>query len=320
MNTIDQLVNSVINGDYLSKSDDFSFIHTTPIYDLCSAADRIRKYYCSDHADLCTIINGRSGRCSENCKFCAQSSHYHTNTKNYSFLSQEEILADAKHLDTLGIHRYSIVTAGRTLEGEDLTHALDTYSALAKNTNFSLCASHGFLTKYAFEKLKASGVTRYHANIETSRRYFPQICTSHTYEDKLSCIQLAKEAGLEVCSGGILGLGETMQDRIDMAFDLRELQVDSIPLNILTPIPGTPLEQFKPISEEEFLRSIAMFRFVYPTVTIRLAAGRSNLTNYGELAFLSGANGTITGDMLTTSGSNIESDKNLLQKLNYSLL
>ena len=175
-----------------------------------------------------------------------------------------------------------------------------------------LCASHGLLTKEQFEILRKVGVTRCHANIETSRRYFPSICTTHTFEDKLACIRAAKEAGLEVCSGGIVGMGETWEDRLDMALTLAELEVDSIPLNALMPIPGTPFENLKQLTEEELLRVIAMFRFINPSTSIRLAAGRKLMKENGKKAFFSGANATITGDMLTTSGNNTKQDKQML--------
>ena len=191
------------------------------------------------------------------------------------------------------------------------------YKYLRKNTELSLCGSHGLLDLEDFTKLKEAGVTRYHNNLETSRRYFLEICTTHSYEEKIQAIQNAKKAGLEVCSGGIIGMGETREDRVDLAIELRKLEVCSVPLNILNPIPGTPLEKLEPISEEEIRKTAAIFRFLLPNVWIRTAGGRIQLQDGGANLFAGGINGAITGDMLTTSGSMIEQDKQRIQELGY---
>lgn len=315
---LSELTNSIINGRRLTPSDDLTLLLDSPIQELSREADRIRQSLCGNRGELCTIINGRCGKCSENCKFCAQSAHYPTETESYPFLSEDEILEDCQKLEARGVHRYSIVTAGRNL-GNDLEHACGIYQSLHKNSRLRLCASHGLLTEDQMHRLKQAGVTRYHANIETSRRNFPNICTTHTYDDKIACIKAAQNAGLEVCSGGILGLGETMQDRIDMAFDLAALHVNSIPLNVLVAIPGTPFEHLTPLTEDEILRTVAIFRFIYPEADIRLAGGRMLLTNYGEAALRGGANATITGDMLTTSGNGIAEDIQLFESLGYDI-
>ena len=215
--------------------------------------------------------------------------------------------------------RFAIVTAGRRLDGEDFERALDAYRVLSRESGLGLCASFGLLTPPQFARLREAGVTRYHANIETSRRYFPHICTTHTFEDKLRCIRDAQAAGLEVCSGGIIGMGETMDDRIDMALDLMELEIKSIPINSLIPIKGTALEGLPQLTEEEILRTVALFRFINPEADIRLAAGRSLIKNDGERAFVGGASATITGKMLTTSGSTIKSDMEMFRRLGRTL-
>jgi len=315
---LNQLTDSIISGRRLTPDDDLMPLLTAPIEELSREADRLRRALLSDHGELCTIVNGRSGKCPENCKFCAQSAHHHTEAETYGFLSDQELLEDCRSLEIRGVHRYSIVTAGRNL-GADLDKAVGAYRCLHEHTHMLLCASHGLLTEEELRRLKEAGVTRYHANLETSRRNFPNICTTHTYDDKIACIQAARRAGLEVCSGGILGLGETMQDRIDMAFDLAALKVNSIPLNVLVAIPGTPFADLPPLSEEEILRSVAIFRFICPDITIRLAGGRMLMKNYGENALKGGANATITGDMLTTSGNGITEDKELFTKLGYDI-
>lgn len=315
---LNQLTDSIIAGRRLTPDDNLTPLLTAPIEELSREADRLRRALLSDRGELCTIVNGRCGKCPENCKFCAQSAHHHTEVETYGFLSDQELLEDCRNLEMRGVHRYSIVTAGRNL-GSDLDRAVNAYRHLHENTDILLCASHGLLTEEELRRLKEAGVSRYHANLETSRRNFPNICTTHTYDDKIACIRAAKRAGLEVCSGGILGLGETMQDRIDMAFDLAELKVNSIPLNVLVAIPGTPFAELPVLSEEEILRSVAIFRFICPDITIRLAGGRMLMKNYGENALKGGANATITGDMLTTSGNGIAEDKELFTKLGYDI-
>lgn len=314
-----QLADEIIAGRRLGREDDLSLLLSAEIDDLCTGANTIRNILCGNKADLCTIINGRSGSCSENCKFCAQSSHYNTNIEEYPFLDIEEIMADARRNEAAGIHRYSIVTAGRSMKGKDFEKALAAYRHLHENSNMKLCASHGFQTTDDFQKLKDAGVVRYHCNLETSRRYFPSICTSHTYEQKIENIRRAQKVGLEVCSGGIIGMGESWDDRIDMAISLSELGIESIPLNILRPIPGTPFEHLDPVSAEDVLRTIAIFRYINPTAWVRIAAGRGQFPDGGSKLFLSGANSAITGDMLTTTGTNIISDVEMFKELGYKL-
>ena len=289
-----------------------------PLPELCACADRLRAHFCGSRANLCSILNGRSGRCSEDCRFCAQSGHHCTGIEEYAFVDTEVIRAACRHNEEQGVDRFAVVTAGRRLDGEDFERALDAYRVLSRESGLGLCASFGLLTPPQFERLREAGVTRYHANIETSRRYFPHICTTHTFEDKLRCIRDAQAAGLEVCSGGIIGMGETWEDRVDMAFTLSTLGVRSVPINALIPIPGTPLEGNAPITAPDILRTAAIFRFILPQADIRLAAGRNLLPGCGEQAFRSGANAAITGDMLTTSGNRIREDIAMLRRLGFT--
>lgn len=310
-----KLADDIINGKRLKREDDLSFFINCDLDALLEGADKIREYFCGDKVDLCTIINGRSGRCGEDCKYCAQSAHNHTNCEVYDFLPKEKILAEALANEKEGVDRFAIVTAGRSLSGEDFEKAIDAYETMHRECKLDLCASLGFLTKEQFHRLHEAGVTSYHDNIETSRRNFPNICTTHTYDEKITTIKMAQEEGFCVCSGGIIGMGETWEDRLDMAVSLAELGIMSIPINTLMPIPGTPLENLKQLSEEDILRTIAFFRYINPEANVRLAAGRALVTNDGEAAFSGGASATITGNMLTTSGSTIESDKKLLRGL-----
>lgn len=307
-----KLADDIINGKRLTRKDNLSFFIDCELDALLEGADKIREYFCGDKVDLCTIINGRSGRCGEDCKYCAQSAHNHTNCEVYDFLPKEKILAEALANEKEGVDRFAIVTAGRSLSGEDFEKAIDAYETMHKECKLDLCASLGFLTKEQFHRLHEAGVTSYHDNIETSRRNFPNICTTHTYDEKIATIKAAQEEGFCVCSGGIIGMGETWEDRLDMAVSLAELGIMSIPINALMPIPGTPLENLEQLSENDILRTIAFFRYINPEANVRLAAGRALITNDGEAAFSGGASATITGNMLTTSGSTIESDKKLL--------
>lgn len=316
---IQQLAKEIIAGRRLTRYDDLSFFENVDLEELVQGANAIRKSLCGNHVDLCTIVNGKGGRCSENCKFCAQSAHNHTGCEEHGILEPEVVLEDCKKRELAGVHAYSIVTAGRSVEGSELDILIHTYELLHKECNVRLCASHGLISKDAFIRLKEAGVEMYHANIETSNRNFPNICTTHTYEDKIREIQLAKDAGLKVCSGGIIGMGETWQDRVDMAVSLAELNITSIPINALIPVKGTPLGDVKPLTEDEIIRTVAMFRFLNPKSYIRMAAGRNYFKDGGKRLFLSGVNATITGDMLTTVGNNTRQDKEMLIRMGFDL-
>lgn len=316
---IQQLAKEIIAGRRLTRDEDLSFFEEADLEQLAAGANAIREALCNNHVDLCTIINGRGGRCSENCKFCAQSAHNQTGCEEHGMLEPEVVLEDCKKREAAGVHAYSIVTAGRTVEGEELDTLVDTYALLHKECNIRLCASHGLISKDAFTRLKAAGVEMYHANIETSKRNFPNICTTHTYEDKIREIQLAKVAGMTVCSGGIIGMGETWQDRLDMAVSLAELEIESIPINALIPVKGTPLGDLPPLTEDEIIRTVAMFRYINPTAYIRMAAGRNYFKDGGRRLFQSGVNATITGDMLTTVGNNTKQDIEMLNDMGFDL-
>ena len=316
---IEQIVESIIGGHFLHRGNNIDFLIHGDLDELSQGGHKIAEHYLGNKFNLCSIVNGRSGRCSEDCKYCAQSAHYETGVEEYPFLSLEEIKRSCRENAEAGVHRFSVVTAGRAIAGRELEQALKTYRYLHEHYDIELCASHGLLPQEDFAKLKRAGVSRYHANIETSRRYFHNICSTHTFEDKVACITRAREAGMEVCSGGIIGMGETMEDRVDMAFDFLELGVDSIPINVLSPIKGTPFENLPPISEDEILRSLLVFRYINPKAEVRFAAGRIRLKDSGRPAFQAGIHAAITGNMLTTSGNNIEQDKEMLTNMGFIL-
>ncbi len=312
-----KLKNMVLNGQDISYHDAIHLVESD-LMDLREAANEIRKFYLKDSFDICSIINAKSGSCSEDCKFCAQSSHFNSSEDIYEFLEHKQIEDMAKHNAKKGVLRFSLVTSGKRLEQKDLNKAIKSYKKLKDNVNIRLCASHGLLKEEDFKRLKEAGVSRYHNNLETSRSYFKNICTTHTYDDKIRAIKAAQKVGLEVCSGGILGLGESMADRLEMLFELRNLGIKSVPLNVLNPISGTPLENIPVLTEKEVERVIAIARFILPRATIRMAGGRGQLLDKGKTVFLGGANGAITGDMLTTLGIQIDSDMKLITSLGFT--
>lgn len=315
---ITTLQKKVINGGTLSREEAI-LLSSAQLEPLCEAADQIRRHFCGNAFDMCSIINGKSGKCPEDCKYCAQSSHYSADTAVYPLLSTDEILREAKANAADGILRFSIVTSGKRLSDQEVEQVCDSFRKIRETCGISLCASMGLLSQKQFKMLKSAGVVRYHNNLETSRRFFPHICTTHTYEDKIQAIRDARESGLTVCSGGIIGLGETMEDRIDMALTLRDLQIRSVPINVLNPIPGTPLEHNAPLPEDEVCRTAAIFRFLLPDSILRLAGGRGLMEDQGRRVFRSGANGAITQNMLTTGGIAVREDRQLAEELGFEI-
>lgn len=316
MSVIDELKEKIKIGGEISREEAL-MLYEEPLEKLCEAADDIRQHFCGDGFDICTIINGKSGRCSENCRFCAQSAYYSTDVKEYPLLDTEEIVRQAKYNADRGVLRYSIVTSGRALKDSEVDQMCAAIRRMKKEVDIEVCVSFGLLLEEQFQKIRAAGASRVHNNLETSRRNFPNICTTHTFEDKVAAIKAAKAAGLSVCSGGIMGLGETKEDRVDMAFSLRELGIKSVPLNMLNPIPGTPYENNERLNEDDMRRIAAVYRFILPDASIRLAGGRGLMEDKGEGCFQSGANAVISGDMLTTSGYTIESDMEMIRRLGY---
>lgn len=312
------LGNEVLAGKRISLREAL-WLYQQPLEGLCEKADEIRKSFCSNRFDMCTIINGKSGRCSENCRFCAQSAHNHTGAAEYPLLGTEEIVEQARVNDRQGVLRYSIVTSGKRLSDQEVDQMCEAVKEIRAETNIAVCISFGLLNEKQYKKLKEAGATRAHNNLETSRRNFPNICTTHTFEDKINAIRAAQAAGLFVCSGGIMGLGETVEDRIDMALTLRELGIKSVPVNMLNPIPGTPFGENKKLTSEDMRRIVAVYRFILPDADIRLAGGRGLMPDKGRGCFCSGANAAISGDMLTTAGITVETDFKLLKELGYEV-
>lgn len=317
MNFTQKMKEKVLSGELLGREEAIT-LSKEPLEELTQAAEEIREAMCGNGFDICTIINGKCGRCSEDCKYCAQSAHYHTAcTESYPLLSAEKLLEGARYNAERGVLRYSIVTSGRKLSDKEVDQVCESIRAIKRETSIEVCVSFGLLDEEQFRKIKEAGASRAHCNLETSANYFPNVCTTHTYEEKIETLKAARRAGLSICSGGILGLGETMEDRIDMVLTARELGVKSVPVNLLNPIPGTPYEKNQPLTNEEACRCVALFRFLIPDASIRLAGGRGLVGDKGEACFQSGANAAISGDMLTTAGITVETDMELIKKLGY---
>ncbi len=317
-NLLAHLYDDLVNGKTIGRETALHLAHASDPGALCALADKVRRFFMGNHFHLCSIINGRSGNCSEDCRFCAQSARHHTGIDSYPLIAEEKAVTQALDNDRHGVHRLSLVTSGRRVEAAQLEEIGSLYGAIAEKTTLHLCASMGLLDKEGLRKLKSMGVSRYHCNLETSASYFSKVCTTHTHNDKVQTLQQAQEAGLSICSGGIIGMGESMQDRIDLAFELLELGVKSIPINILTPIKGTPLGARPLLPLEEVLITVALFRLVNPDAVIRMAGGRQQLGRDQYRCFTSGANGAIVGNYLTTVGSGIKEDLAALAGLGFT--
>lgn len=281
-------------------------------FDLFAAANRLRMRRSGDAVELCAIVNAKSGLCPEHCAYCAQSAKSKTGVAVYPLISRAEALERTRQAQSGGVSRFSIVTSGRNPDKKELKKIAAMISDI-RATGLHACASLGLLEADELRFLRDAGLERYHCNIETSERFFPEVCTAHSFSDKLETIAAAQKTGLSVCSGGIMGMGETWDDRIDMALTLRTIGVDSVPINFLNPIPGTPLGNRQPMHPFDALRTISLFRFLLPDTAIRICGGRiATLGEFASLIFLAGADALMTGDYLTTLGRSYADDLKLL--------
>lgn len=318
--TLDTIISKALEGHGASVDEAMELNNTCTTSQLCNAADLVRQTRCGSHIDTCSIVNARSGRCSEDCKWCAQSRHHHTGIEEYDLISEQQLFKAADTCAERGVQRFSLVTSGRRMHGQALKEACSMYRKLSqRHPQLYLCASMGLLDQEAMNALKEAGVKRYHCNLETAASYFPQLCSTHTHADKLQTIAAARKAGLQVCSGGIIGMGETMRQRLELCAEARDAGAVSIPVNILSPIPGTALEHTPLIEEEEIVRTAALMRLIAPDAIIRFAGGRARLSQATtERMLRGGINGALIGDMLTTVGNSVDQDYELFSRTGYT--
>lgn len=288
--------------------------------ELFELADQLRVHFRGNRLDTCMIHNAKSGRCSEDCKWCSQSVFHTSKVDVYDLLDYAEIKPTAEMAHSRGVHMLSLVTSGKKLSKRNVDKASLIYKQIKSDfPELGCCASMGLLTKEELQTLYEVGVRRYHCNIETAPSRFSSLCTTHSLEDKLKTIHAAQEVGMTVCSGGIIGMGETEDDRIEMAVFLQELGIRSIPVNILTPIEGTKLENSNALTDEEILRSFALFRIINPEADIRFGAGRKRIHHIQNEALKAGVSASIIGNFLTTLGVNLDEDLENFRKLKYEL-
>ena len=317
-NIIEELKRKVEEGGQVTREEALALSRVEDKKALYEAAGMIRDRFAGRYFDTCSIVNARSGRCSENCKWCAQSAVFKTHVQEYEIIDEESCMELALLNAKYGVNKFSFVTSGRSLSDKNINKLCEYAVKIKREMKINLCASMGLLTKEQLKRLKEAGITRYHCNLETSRRYFSTLCTSHTMDEKIETIRHAFELGMEVCSGGIIGMGETMEDRVDLALTVRELGVKSIPMNVLNPIPGTPLEDAAPLADEEVLTTVAVFRFINPDAFLRFAGGRALIAHIVEDAIRAGINSAIVGDLLTTIGSKVMEDMEKVKRLGFT--
>jgi len=309
--SIDEIANRIIEGGTLTPEEAvrLSGAEGMDVYDLFRAASRIKEHFVGNEVHLCSIINAKSGRCAEDCAFCAQSAHHSTDAPVYPLVQEDRLLESARDAEANGSACFGIITSGTTVNGPELEQILTALRRIRLETTILPSCSLGIIDEQTARKLKDAGMDTYHHNLETAESFFPSICTTHPYRDDVETVRAVKKAGLKVCCGGIFGLGETAAQRVEMAFTLKELDVDSVPINFLNPIEGTRLEGAANISAMECLKTIAIYRMILPDKRITVCGGREkNLRDMQSWIFFAGANGTMIGNYLTTQGRNVDVD------------
>ncbi|MFH1208958.1 MAG: biotin synthase BioB [Candidatus Omnitrophota bacterium] len=315
---IQELKRRVLAGENITRAEALrlSSIKDPVTLDLLlNAAHEITVKFRPSQPDLCSLVNAKSYLCSEDCGFCSQSSHYKTGVKRYPLMSPGKILEEAKKSEARGIQSFCVVTSGETLNDAEFEQVLATFRLLSEKTRLRLDGSLGNLTAEQIRKLREAGMRRFNHNLQCSREFYPEIVSTHTYDERRETLKFLAENGVEVCSGGILGMGETEEDRIDLAFELKLFELHCLPVNILNPRPGTPLEGREAIDPEEVVKTVAIYRFIHPKANIKLAGGREmNLGVYfQEKALRGGANGFVVGGYLTTAGNPLREDLDMLR-------
>ena len=319
---INTITDRILAGGEMSEDEGRWLIalHEDYVPWLMAGADRIRKTFRGQEIEVCAISNVRSGNCSENCSFCSQSGHHKTAAPVYDYISSEELSCQAKKAREWGTSDFGIVSKGWGLRSDKEKNQMHEYlDTLKQESDIGRCASLGVLTENTAGSLKEMGLENYHHNLETAKSFFSNVCTTHTYEENIDTIRYAREAGLRVCAGGILGMGENLDQRIELAQELRDLDVESVPLNFLNPQPGTPFGDREPMKPMEILQTIAVYRYMLPKAEIRIAGGRSFLGDMQSMIFMAGASGVMIGDYLTTKGRQVQDDIKMIGDLSLTI-
>lgn len=302
---------------------DFINLYEKPLSELMEISNKITNDNFDNEVEACSIISAKTGECSENCKYCSQSKHNHAKVECHPLLDIETVKKAALSAKDNGATRFCIVTSGRVPSGEDFKKILEMIKAVASIDGIHCCASLGLLSEDQITQIKAAGVERYNHNINTSENYHKNICTTHNFKDRVNTVKMVQKHGMEACCGVIIGMGESREDRIDMALSLRELNPKTVPINFLNPIKGTALEDFKDrITEEEILKTICIFRIILPKALLRYAGGRTTRLSkfHQKLGLIAGINSVLVGNYLTTTGSNSEDDKEMLKELDMVMV
>lgn len=316
---VNELKQRVLDGGAITEKEAQWLLNEADREELYAAANEIRIRFKGNEMEMCSILNAKSGKCTQDCKWCSQSMFHKTDVEEYELVDLKLAEKQAKENAEKGVNKFSLVTSGRAISNKNLDELCGVYKNIQQTTPIHLCASMGLLNLSQLEKLKEAGVENYHCNIETAPSFFPKVVTSHTMDEKIRTIKYAQSLGMHVCSGGIIGMGETAEQRVEMAFTLKDLGIDSIPINILMQVEGAELKVDNEISDEEILTAFAMFRFINPKANIRLAGGRSLISHIQDKALASGVSAALVGDYLTTIGTNIEQDKEIFKNAGFSL-
>lgn len=315
-NEIEKLCEVVSRDEAISEEVALAILQSgnDEILEIMTLTNALRTRHFGNKVHLCSILNAKSGACEQDCAFCAQSAHHDTTVETYNLCSEENVTESYKTASKLPIGHYGVVTSGEGLD-ESNVEKIRTAVSTGEISGTKWCASLGLLKKEQLLALKEAGLKRFHHNLETAESFFPEICTTHSYQDRLEMVREVKRIGLQICCGGILGLGENLEQRVELAFTLKNEQIDSIPLNFHIPVPGTRLDHLGPMKPMEILKSIAMFRMVNPKAEIKVCAGRVHLGDLQSMIFYAGATGMMIGPLLTIAGRDVETDLKMLRDL-----
>ena len=318
-NLIKTIIASTLDGKGITRQQalELEFFSHEELDYLFEGTNRLRDRFKGNNVKICSIVNAKAGKCQEDCGFCAQSSQFKTDSPEYALLDVEKIVEAAKEAEAFGSNEFSIVTSGTALNSrEELNKVIEAIKRIKKETNLETCCSLGLMDLEDLKELKAAGLDRCHHNLETAESHFEKIVTTHNYEDEVLAVKNAKEAGLQVCVGGIFGMGETFAQRVELAIDIRDLETQSFPINFLKPLEGTALENMALMELYEALRTIAMLRLILPTIDLFVCGGREEVfNNHQEKIFAAGANGILGGNYLTTKGQDPKRDIKMIENL-----